>query len=97
MDYYAQCIMDESAKLGTGQDADVLYIQNMTAILAGTLVFYGIKTSYSKKVYNAVWGSSGLDPRLSLGYYAYKITGDRTYNGTYAYSIALDKVVKLKV
>lgn len=68
----------------------------MTTALGLTLILYGIKASYSKKVYNAVWGSNGLDPTRSMGYYAYKITGDRTYNGSYAYSIALDRVVKLK-
>lgn len=94
--HFSQIINEESAKLGTTQKADALYIQFITSFLAITLIHYGIKASFAKKVYNAVWGSRGLDPRHSLGYYAFKVQDDREHNGSYAYSLKLNMVVTLK-
>lgn len=56
-----------------------------------------IKANYAKKVYNKVWGSGGYDSKLAYGYFAFKITGDKTYNGTYAYSPKLNKRYKLDI
>lgn len=98
MDYYGQCIQDESVKLGTMQDVDVPYIQYMSLALAVTLLVNSIKAGDAKKIYNVVWGSNGIDPGNRKGHYwAYKVTEEKPLNGSYAYSIANDKVVRLSV
>lgn len=62
----------------------------MSFFLGCTLAYYEIKTAPIKKVFNEVWGENGLDPYNTLGYWAYRVTNDSQYNGSYAYSFKLD-------
>ena len=103
-DYWGQIIEEENAKLGVMDigACDGNYNVNLQPVfLSGingfTLAYYGIKTIPIRKVFNAVWGESGLDPNNSLSYWAYRVTSDSQHNGSYAYSFSLDKWVEFDI
>ena len=97
MDYYAECINEESVKLGTQQEVDIPYIQWMCLVSLIHIVVSSVPASKAKKIYNAAWGNKGLDPKNKYELWAYSVTGEKQLNGTYAYSIGTNKVEELSV
>ena len=69
----------------------------MSVCLGVALIFNTIKKLPIKKVYNYIWGKDGLDPDNSMYYFAFSVTGDKKFNGKYAYSIKLKKWVKIDI
>ncbi len=90
-------IMEESANMGIGQDSDAPSVLFADAVCAIEIVIFNIQYSPYKKIYETVWGVEGLDPKNKNLFYAYRITGDKKYNGAYACSFKTGEWKELAV
>ncbi len=61
------------------------------------MLFRYFSTIDSRKLFESIWGTDGLDSNDELIYIAYTVSGNYKYNGTYAYSVMLDRWVKLDI
>ncbi len=90
-----ELIYDEAMSIGNG--GSVYTIIYTDILIIAEVVGFSIKYAPYKTIFEKVWGKQGLDPDNIFMYYAYRVTGDKRFNGAYAFSLVKGKWEVLSV
>ncbi len=91
-DHYTSYITDGYAN---PNDNPWSYILVNNFGLRPTVFISMITASAAKKVFNQIWGSSGIDKTNSKKLIVFKVTQDKNYNGVYYYSPSINNFIKV--
>ena len=89
LDAQAEVIYNEglNVSMGLGTSGSKRTIIASDIVLGCEIIFFSIEYAPYRINFKKVWGKKGLDPDNELMYYVYRVTNDKRFNGSYAFSL----------